>query len=165
MHDSVYEWVGERVGDHLLNAPGKTVLEIGSMNVNGSVRDLFDRAAAYYGVDIAPGEGVDLVCKASELPWPDRTFDVVVCTEMLEHDETPWVTVRETYRVLRRRGWAIFTTRGIGFPLHGYPSDYWRFTNEGLKNLLVQGGLEVLRLDSDPGPDHPGAFALAFRPS
>jgi SAM-dependent methyltransferase len=61
------------------------VLDLGGRDINGSVRDLLP-AARWTGLDITPGPGVDLVHDAT-LPWPDRwdRFDLVVCTEVLEH--------------------------------------------------------------------------------
>jgi hypothetical protein len=60
-----------------------SVLEVGGRNVNGSVRDLFP-GATYTAMDIAPGEGVDVVADAAD--WkPTATFDCVVCCEVFEH--------------------------------------------------------------------------------
>jgi hypothetical protein len=59
------------------------VLEIGSLDINGGVRSLFD-ATHYHGLDLADGPGVDEVADAAD--WrPARTYDVVVSTEVLEH--------------------------------------------------------------------------------
>ena len=61
-----------------------SVLECGSYNVNGSVRDLFT-AREYVGLDWRPGPGVDVVSLVHEYQ-PGRMFDTVISTEMLEHD-------------------------------------------------------------------------------
>jgi SAM-dependent methyltransferase len=60
------------------------VLEIGSLDVNGSVRPLFAAAEHYHGLDISPGPGVDEVANAADWRSPP-CFDVVVSTEVLEH--------------------------------------------------------------------------------
>lgn len=63
------------------------VLDLGGRDINGSIRDLLPYAT-WTGVDVAPGPGVDLVHDCTR-PWPGDgpLFDVVVCTEVLEHVE------------------------------------------------------------------------------
>jgi len=81
MHQQAYEWVASQVGR--LTDPDPSVLEIGSLDINGGVRGLFD-AEHYHGLDLAAGPGVDEVADAAD--WtPARTYDVVVSTEVLEH--------------------------------------------------------------------------------
>lgn len=53
------------------------VLEIGSLNINGSVRDFFTNCQ-YLGIDIAPGRGVDVVCEGQRYDAPDNSFDQVI---------------------------------------------------------------------------------------
>lgn len=144
-------WVRAQVRELGLAAPGHRVLEVGSFDVNGTVRPLFAGAAAYVGVDVAPGPGVDVVVPAGELPFDSGSFDVVVSTEMLEHDRKPWRTAREMARVLRRGGRLLATARGFdeggSFPFHN-PPDRWRFSEDGMRALLEDAGaveVEVLR--------------------
>jgi len=111
-----------------LNLKGKC-LDVGSYNVNGCVRELF---ADYTGLDARPGPNVDVVAWANNIPFPDSTFDVVTCLEMLEHDPDPFSSVREMKRVLKPDGKLVLTVPGIGFPRHDYPNDYWRMTKDGL---------------------------------
>ncbi len=61
------------------------VIELGSFNVNGSIRDYFT-ANDYVGVDWRPGPCVDLVSLTHELAFPPASFDTVVSASMLEHD-------------------------------------------------------------------------------
>ena len=82
MHVQAYEWVERQVAGLGLAAPA--VLEIGSLDINGSVRPLFPDASHYHGLDLVAGAGVDEVADASV--WsPPRTYDVVVSAEVLEH--------------------------------------------------------------------------------
>jgi methyltransferase family protein len=139
------------------------VLELGSFDVNGSVRPLFaDRAKfpSYLGIDARPGPGVDLVMDASKLVLNDR-FNIVVTTEMLEH-AVFWLVLSEAWRVLIPGGWIIITTRGIGYPRHDYPSDYYRFTKEGLDKALELSGFRVI--ESEEHPTDKGVFAFAEKP-
>lgn len=158
MHASVHSWVGQKVKEFGL-AEAKT-LEVGSRDINGSVRDHF--AGEYVGVDMSDGPGVDIVASSHALPFPDRSFDCVVCTEMLEHDVEPWRTVVEIARVLRPGGHLLLTARGIGFPLHDYPGDHWRFSCTALVALLGVPRLAVLEAVEDP--QVPGVFCLAVKP-
>lgn len=100
-------------------------------------------AASYYahyfpnkvGLDTRPSPSVDIVGDAHDIPLPDNQFDVVLCTEVLEHLHTPQKALDEMRRVLKPGGALILTTRFIS-PLHDAPGDYFRFTKYGLRHLL-----------------------------
>lgn len=152
-------WLASTVTTHDL--AHRSTLEVGSFDVNGSPRRLF--SGPYVGVDMRPGPGVDEVASAADLPFEANTFDVVVCAEMLEHDSAPWLSLPEMARVLRDGGWLLLTCRGIGFPLHDFPNDYWRFTCDGVARLVDHAGLTCVDVLDDPDPASPGVFALARR--
>ncbi len=78
---------------------------------------------------------VDIVCNAEEMTAPDCSYDLVLCTQVLEHCTYPQRIVDECHRVLRPGGRLIVTVPSI-FPIHGYPADNWRFMPDGLKHLL-----------------------------
>jgi len=168
MHDSVRAYV-EKHTRKLGHAPA--VLEVGALDINGGVRDLFPGAVQYLGVDLDPGPGVDLVADAHELDrlaevHQDETmaagrFDLVLCLEMLEHDDAPWLTAGQLCRMVRPGGTVIVTARGNGFPEHNRP-DRWRFMRDGIRSLLEDAGLTVKRLDADPQVS--GWFAVCIRP-
>jgi SAM-dependent methyltransferase len=77
-----------------LSAPWR-VLDLGGRDINGSIRDLLP-AATWTGLDVEAGPGVDLVHDATR-PWPEGfdRFDLVVCTEVLEHVEK-WAALLRT---------------------------------------------------------------------
>src|SRR3989304_2569717 len=56
---------------------------------------------------------------------------------------------RFLHRPLRPGGHLLVTTRGIHFPRHEFPADYWRFTAEGLRNVMAWSGFEVLEAEAD----------------
>ena len=126
MRPQVYEFI------KMLNLHGKT-LDIGSLDINGSVKDLF---TDYIGLDMRIGRNVDIQANSNFLPFKDSVFDNVLCLETLEHDAQFWQTLVESKRVLKSNGTVAVTVPGIGFHKHEYPSDYWRFTEEGLRILL-----------------------------
>jgi SAM-dependent methyltransferase len=160
MHASVMAWVAGKVSERGL--AGGTVLEVGSRIVNGSPRSLFD--GEYVGVDMQAGDGVDVVCRADRLPFASGVFDTVVSTETLEHDPYFWKSVVEMARVLRPGGTLLVTARGIGYPHHDFPSDYWRFTVDAFLTLFDFAGLESLEVIPDPSLRHPGVFGAAVKP-
>jgi len=87
------------------------------------------------GLDIAPAPGLDVVGDAHFLPFPDETFALVVCSEVLEHLADPQTAVSEMARILKPQGQLLLTTSFV-YPLHEAPHDYQRFTQYGLKRLF-----------------------------
>lgn len=85
MHPQLRDWLALMKSEYPEAFTGR-VLELGSYDFNGTVRDFFSEADAYLGVDWRSGPGVDCVRLAHEVGYGDRHFDTVVTTEMLEHD-------------------------------------------------------------------------------
>ncbi len=144
---------------------GRDVLEVGSLNVNGSVRPMVEARCprSYLGVDIVAGPGVDEVCDAADLPGrfgPDA-FDVVVCCEMLEHAADPHLSIEAMVTVLRPGGVIVITTRSPGF-VHHHPPDRWRYTQGAFAEILDRLSLQPLMLCDDP--EYPGVFVKARKP-
>lgn len=96
---------------------GTRVLEVGSYNVNGSVRDLFE-CCYYVGVDVVEGQGVDVVCPGDKYT-SDYKFDVVISCEMLEHNPFWRETLRNMVSLLKEDGLLILTCAAPGRPEHG----------------------------------------------
>jgi hypothetical protein len=159
VHESVRLYVARQVKRYGL--AGKSVLEIGSLDVNGSVRDQF--TGHYWGIDVTAGPGVDQVRNAHELGQYSGPYDVVLCLEMLEHDTAPWRTAEGIAACLDDGGIAIVTARGYvgrhAFPEHMVPHDYWRFSVDGMRHLLTWAGLDVV--ECVPDPEAPGVLATA----
>ena len=103
-------------------------------------------AADYVGTDVEPGPNVRYVCPLEELTIPDASFDLVLCTQVLEHVVDPERALAEIARVLTPGGCAFVSTHGI-WPFHPYPADRWRWTQQGLEQLVAAtDGLELLEL-------------------
>lgn len=124
MHPSAYVLGGTFLG--LNGRAGQRILEIGSANVNGSLRDHQPEGSTWIGVDQAEGAGVDVVGSSHELPFEDGSFDLVVSTSCLEHDPLFWITFLEVARVLRPGALAYLNVPAKG-PYHAHPVDCWRF--------------------------------------
>jgi SAM-dependent methyltransferase len=143
---------------------GRVVLEVGSQNVNGSLRSHVESLAParYVGVDMTPGPGVDEVCSAEKLIQrfgPDA-FDVVISTEMLEHVRDWRAVISNMKGVLKPGGILLFTTRSQGFAFHAYPFDFWRYELSDVEALFDD--FETLTLESDPS--EPGVFFKGRKP-
>ena len=132
-----------------------SVLDVGSLDVNGCVRDLFT-GQEYTGVDKQPGPNVDLVMDAHDLYFSDNSFDNVISLEMLEHDLHFWKSLAEMYRVLKPGGVMAITARGNGFHYHN-PPDYYRFTEEAMQALFEGMALWPVRTWTEKGGK--GVFA------
>jgi SAM-dependent methyltransferase len=106
MHQQAFRYI-ERRAAHV--ARGANVLEIGSYNVNGSVRPLFGRK--YHGIDVREGPGVDEAIKAQDFDGKGA-FDVVVTTETLEHDDDPEGLIAAAWKALKPGGVLLLTAAG-----------------------------------------------------
>ena len=131
-----------------------TVLEVGSMDVNGSARTAFGDAVEYLGVDQEAGPGVDLICNAHDLAI-GRTFDVVLCCETLEHDTDPLTTIRQMKAHVAPGGLLVVTTPGNGFGEHFCPRDYFRFMANFYEDILFDG-MTILEIAQIQGAGQTG---------
>ncbi len=126
MHDTAL-----RTGEAFLKCYGREgckILDVGSMDVNGTLRPFAPEKSYYLGVDLSPGPGVDMVLVDS-LSWKDiatDTFDLVVSTSCLEHDPMFWLTFAEMCRVATYDGFVYVSVPSNG-PVHRHPVDCWRF--------------------------------------
>lgn len=112
-------------------------LDLGGRDINGGIRDLFPASTEWTGVDIVPGPGVDIV-RDCTLGWPDflPKFDVVVCTEVLEHVEKWWDLVRTCSQALDTHGILFITAASEGRRPHGASGEMWPPPGEWYRNVL-----------------------------
>lgn len=97
--------------------PQGPLLEIGSRDVNGSLRDLIE-VDDWTGIDLSPGPGVDVVASGHDF-GADDSFATVVSSECLEHDPGWDLTLRNAVRVLRPGGLLLLTCATRGRAEHG----------------------------------------------
>src|SRR5574343_1072721 len=90
------------------------VVDFGSLDVNGSLKDMFDNCE-YLGVDIVQGNNVDIVTKAHEFT-SDVQYDTVISGEMLEHDEYWKQSLMNMYNVCKQGGLIAISCAGEGRP-------------------------------------------------
>jgi SAM-dependent methyltransferase len=125
MHGDVLVWVRDALA--LCKEVTETklsknhVLEIGSLDINGSVRSLFDElvrdGGSYLGIDVQEGPGVDLVADASVYS-SDKKYDIIVCAEVFEHTPLWPKIIKNAHSLLAPGGMFIATMAGEGRPPH-----------------------------------------------
>jgi SAM-dependent methyltransferase len=144
---------------------GKSIIEVGSCNVNGSLRPLLEswHPREYVGVDIAPGRGVDEICDVENVvcEFGESRFDIVVATEVIEHVRDWRKTLSNLKGVCRAGGTVLVTTRSKGFPHHAYPHDFWRYELSDMRHLFSDCTVVVLEDD----PHAPGVMLKATKPA
>jgi SAM-dependent methyltransferase len=154
------------VQSHLTRAEveGKSVVEVGSLNVNGTVRDYVMSLgpAEYVGIDIRAGDGVDEVCDVADLVrrFGRERFDVVISTETLEHVEDWKSGITNMKNVCVTGGILLLTAASRGFPFHQFPGDFWRFEVEDMKRIFSDFDVEVI----EPDPVGTGVFVKVRKP-
>lgn len=122
---------------------GKKILDVWSMDINWNNKHLFS-GWEYTGLDIWVGPNVDIVCPVHELDHPGQ-YDVVISTEMLEHDKHYKDSIRNMIKLLKPGGLFIVTCAWYGRAEHGttrtspadspYTTDY--YANIGLLDVVM----------------------------
>lgn len=110
-------WFHQVKQTHPLYFNTQRVLEVGSMNVNGTVRVFFDNCE-YFGIDLGPGPGVDAVIDGAEYIKPNH-YSVVISTESFEHNPKWRETFANMYGSCCPTGLVIFTCASTGRAEHG----------------------------------------------
>ena len=150
MHDTAYE-TGKKFFELYWKPSFKKILDLGSQNINGTLRDFCPEGAEYLGVDMAEGEGVDLVLSDPyKFPFENESFDVIVSSSCFEHSTLFWLTFLECIRVLKRDGFLYINVPSNGI-YHPYPTDCWRFYPDAawaLAEWSQKNGFEVNPLES-----------------
>jgi len=141
------EWGKDLKRKYIKGNKPYTVLDVGSLDVNGSFREVLFDAEKYIGIDMQEGVGVDFTLNGHDLTtkFLDYTFDVVVCMNMMEHDSHFWITLEQINKVIKQGGLFFLGMPTFKFPLHEYPDDYYRFGESAFRQVLLEG-YEVLDL-------------------
>jgi len=125
-----------------------SILDLGSQNVNGCYRPLFDRPDwTYLGVDLEPGPNVDQVL-TNPYDWKNigsHSMDVVISGQAFEHIKYFWVTMLEISRVLKTNGLCCIIAPSAGYE-HRYPVDCWRFYTDGFTALAEYAFLDPIKV-------------------
>ena len=132
----------------------RRVLDIGSYDVNGSYKEVFDDPVwSYVGADLEQGPNVDVVLESPyRLPFASGSFDILVSGQAIEHMDFFWLSWLEMVRVVAPGGMIFLLAPSRG-PEHRYPVDCWRFYPDGFEALARWGGTDVVEITTDWAPD------------
>ena len=107
--------------------------------------------ARMINLDLVSSPSIDCVGRAEQLPFRNGVFSLVVTQETLEHVRDPFQAVRDMYRVLRSEG-VLYCQVPFIIGYHPGPTDYWRFTQQGIRELVEQAGFACMEVDVAVGP-------------
>lgn len=150
------------------------ILDVGALDVNGSLRTVAPEGAEYVGLDLEPGPGVDVVLQGTTYPFEADSFDACVSVSCFEHDAAFWHSFLEIAKVCRT-GAFIFVSAPSNGPYHSYPHDNWRFYPDagialarwaqraGYPIQLIESG--ILRRRGDIWNDFVAVFQKAADPA
>lgn len=106
-------------------------------------RELLPSSCRYWSVDLRPSALLSAVANAESLPFPESTFDLVICTQMLEYAPSPPRVISEIHRVMKTGGTLLLSAPSI-FPRDS-EFDAWRFFPAAYRKLLAQfSDMEIL---------------------
>jgi len=129
--------------------PSDVILDAGAGKQQ--YRQFFSHAK-YEATDIEqlPNCEHDFICSLDNIPKPDNTYDVILCTQVLEHVEFPQKVVDEFYRILKPGG-MLFLTAPQGARVHSEPYHFFNFTNYGLASLFKQSRFDIIFIKPNGG--------------
>ncbi len=90
------------------------------------------------------------ICNLFDMPMRNRTYDLVICVQVLEHVNDPIGSIDEIFRVLKDGG-LIYLSTNFMYPRHGAPYDFFRFTQDGLIFLFEKSGFKIEKISSHGG--------------
>jgi SAM-dependent methyltransferase len=127
MHDTAMEFGKLFFDTYVIGTKRLKIVDVGSFDVNGSLRSAAPVHCEYIGVDFEAGKGVDVVIKDPySFPFDSDTIDIVVCASCFEHAEFFWLVFNEIQRILKPTGVAYINAPSNGC-FHRFPVDCWRF--------------------------------------
>lgn len=118
MHEQARDFtlfVKKILQDYFIN---KRVLDVGSGDINGNNRFLFENCE-YNGNDVIQAKNVTIVSKTKDLPFQENTFDTIISTECFEHDPEYAESLLKIYTMLKPDGLFCFTCASVGREEHG----------------------------------------------
>lgn len=146
MHESSYNEMKRFADKYLDRNKPLSIIEIGSLDVNGSYKPIFDVPGwNYTGLDLMEGKNVDIVADDPyRYPIADQSYDVVISGSTLEHVQDMHAFIREAKRIMKKDGIMCIIAPWT-YPEHKYPADCWRILPDGMSFLFSEiAGIQVV---------------------
>jgi len=135
MHDTALMFGDMFFKTYLKHIANPTIIDIGSLDINGSLRSVAPQGSQYLGLDLDHGKGVDVVLSDPyKYPIQDQQADAVVCSSCLEHTDMFWISFLEILRITKPTG-VIYLQMPSQGEVHRYPIDSWRFYPDSGRSL------------------------------
>lgn len=117
-----------------------TILEIGTRRWGENPthhKEWVTKPCTYIMADFMDGKDVDMVFDIHEMSKhiKPESVDIIIACSVFEHLEKPWIASQEIKKCLKPMG-SFFVQTHQTFPIHGYPSDFFRYTDNGLKSIF-----------------------------
>jgi SAM-dependent methyltransferase len=141
-------WIWPKIDDELQEAGELGLLKGRVLNAGAGWRDLSHLIKGeLVNQDLAyPGDtrtNIQVYSPLHQIPEPEGAFDTIICIAVLEHVENPEEVVPEFFRVLKPGGSVVVSVPFMQ-PEHKVPTDFQRYTKDGLERLFAHHGFEVL---------------------
>lgn len=124
----------------ILDLGGNKIKKRGFFNI-----EAYDFEVTY--LNLSSAKKPHILGNAKNLPIENECFDVIICSELLEHVLDPPAVLTEIYRVLAKSGYLLITSPFI-YRVHGDPSDYARYTDQYWSLMLSRLGFDPVILES-----------------
>lgn len=171
MHYEAMKWVQDSFNEWFFASEKNKldVLEFGSLNINGSVKPIFEPYAnTYFGIDMQEGPGVDMIADAASFD-SEILYDVIVCAEVFEHTPAWKEIVNNAHRLLKVGGVFIATMAGVGRTAHSAVDGldlrdwehYANITEDELSHALIS--FNDFKVDYTFGMNHPDIRCFAVK--
>ena len=151
MHNSAKK-VGELfLRNYINDRKGLTIVDIGSTDINGSLKNFIDNSNKYIGLDLEKNKNVDIILDDPySFPLDSNSIDVVLCSSVFEHSEFFWLVFLEVMRILKPNGLFYLNAPSHG-EYHKFPNDSWRFypdSGTSLKNWGIKNNYKCDLIES-----------------
>jgi SAM-dependent methyltransferase len=146
MHDLSYREMAINIGKYFKDLPDRArVVDVGSLDINGSYRALIEPRWRYLGMDLTEGKNVDLVMRSEFDPGlPENFVDAVLCGQCLEHCRDPFRLMAELVKLAKPGAPILVVAPCEGWGEHRWPYDCWRFMPDGMRVLLERAGADCV---------------------
>ena len=120
-HIDQLKFIKEFKESYIINNFNKdiNVLEIGSLDVNGNIRNLFDFTNEYTGIDLEKGPNVDLVLNGTNINELNTNFDIIISCECFEHAKDWKLIFEKMCQISKPNSFIVISVASTGRVEHG----------------------------------------------